>query len=166
MRRAMLLAACCVASIACVWAQDSGRQTDDATSVREAAADLSAAIAAEAHPLFGKHFPMPVVLGVAALLCCSAFFSGSETAFFSINKLRLRSLKEEGSATGALIAQTMEHPGRLLTTILIGNMIVNTLTGIVLGSRAEQFVAEFAQGLHPAASYAIAATLVTLLLVF
>ena len=98
-----------------------------------------------AGPLFTKHFPLPVIAAVCALLFCSAFFSGSETAFFSINKLRMRSLKEDDSVTGTVIAKTMEHPGRLLTTVLIGNMIVNTLTGIILGSRAEEFFSELTQ---------------------
>jgi CBS domain containing-hemolysin-like protein len=135
----------------------------------EKAKDLGAAIIVlppEAEPLFSKYFPLPVVAGICVLLFCSAFFSGSETAFFSITKLRLRSLKKEGSVTGTLIAQTMEHPGRLLTTILIGNMIVNTLTGIILGGRAEVFFSELAPQLHPVVSYIFAVSVVTVLLVF
>ncbi|NUM54266.1 MAG: HlyC/CorC family transporter [Candidatus Hydrogenedentes bacterium] len=172
MSRRMLLLACCGLTIAfAVWALPSG---DDplpapANTLDETAANVGAAIAIipdAAEPLFSRHFPLPVLLGVGALLLCSAFFSGSETAFFSINRLRMRSLKEEGTVTGTLIAQTMEHPGRLLTTILIGNMIVNTLTGIILGSRAEEFVRELVPTLHPVASYIIAVSIVTGLLVF
>lgn len=130
------------------------------------ARDLIVLVPPSVEPLFSKYFPVPVLIAVSALLICSAFFSGSETAFFSINKLRMRSLREEGSVTGALIAQLMDHPGRLLTTILIGNMIVNTLTGVVLGARAEEFFRELAPQLHPLVSYVVAVTIVTGLLVF
>ena len=125
-----------------------------------------AAISPEAESLFSKYFPTPVLTGIIALLFFSGFFSGSETAFFSISKLRLRSLREEGSVTGTLVAKIMDHPGRLLTTILIGNMIVNTLTGVILGSRAEEFLGELAPTLHPVISYAFAVSIVTVLLVF
>lgn len=173
--RRLLVPFCCAAAVALgVPAQSSmEKQTapsaDEAGSLTAAAERLGSAISFlpdAAEPLFTKHFPLPVLIAVGALLLGSAFFSGTETAFFSINRLRMRSLKEEGSVTGTLIAQTMDHPGRLLTTILIGNMIVNLLTGIVLGSRAEEFLREFAPQLHPVASYVIAVSIVTGLLVF
>ncbi|MCC6798438.1 MAG: HlyC/CorC family transporter [Candidatus Hydrogenedentes bacterium] len=165
-RRRFTLGLCAIAIAFCVFAQ----APDDATAtanefISTDIAANAAAIEADAS-LFEQHFPFSILLGVGALLCCSAFFSGSETAFFSINKLRLRTLKEDGTAGGALIAQIMEHPGRLLTTILIGNMIVNTLIGILLGARAESFLGDVMPSLHPIASYAIAVTIVTLILVF
>lgn len=165
-RRLWALGLCALAVAVCVFAQtpsDAPASANEAIS-HEIAAD-AAAVEADAS-LFEQHFPIPILLGIGALLCFSAFFSGSETAFFSINKLRLRTLKEDGTAGGALIAQIMEHPGRLLTTILIGNMIVNTLTGVVLGSRAESFLGELIPTLHPVASYALAVAIVTLILVF
>jgi len=65
-----------------------------------------------------------ILLGV--LLCCSAFFSGSETSMFSLNPIRLRHQEKEGkSPSAAIILQLLEHPSNILVTILIGNEIVN-----------------------------------------
>ena len=172
-RRLPLLVCCAVAIAIAGIAQPVAEQTpvtpNPAADSHESPIDSlpdATEIPREAERLFPKYFPMPIIVGIGILLFCSAFFSGSETAFFSINRLRMRTLKDDGTATGSLIAQTMEHPGRLLTTILIGNMIVNTLTGIVLGSRAEEFFAELAPQFHPVVSYVVAVTMVTGLLVF
>jgi len=59
------------------------------------------------------------------LLCLSAFFSGSETAFFSLSKLQLHRLQRKFAHRGALINSLLTQPYQLLTTILIGNMLVN-----------------------------------------
>lgn len=79
----------------------------------------------------------PVLSAVAVLVALSAFFSGSETAYFSLNKLRLRSMREENTFTGPRVAAMMEHPGKLLTTILVGNTMVNVMIGVFLGARVE-----------------------------
>jgi CBS domain containing-hemolysin-like protein len=70
-----------------------------------------------------------VVLGLLLLL--SAFFSGSETALFAVNRLRLRNLKEEGSSRARVALGLLEHPARLLSTLLVGNNIVNTAAAVV-----------------------------------
>jgi CBS domain containing-hemolysin-like protein len=59
------------------------------------------------------------------LLALSGFFSSAETALFSISKTKARHLAKEGSRTDELILLMKEDPHRLLTTILIGNNIVN-----------------------------------------
>lgn len=60
------------------------------------------------------------------LLGVSAFFSGSESAFYAITAPEMRRLrKEEGSSPARRIIRLMDRPRRLLTTILIGNTIVN-----------------------------------------
>lgn len=61
------------------------------------------------------------------LLCCSAFFSGSETALFSLNPIRIQHLKREGHGSATIIAHLLDHPSDILVTILLGNEIVNTL---------------------------------------
>jgi len=62
----------------------------------------------------------------ALLLALSAFFSASETAFFSLNKLQVKRQKEEGGAAGRRVAELLARPQRLLVTILVGNTVVNT----------------------------------------
>lgn len=59
------------------------------------------------------------------LLLLSAFFSASETAIFSVNKMRIRHLAEEGNRQALLTRRLLEQPGRLISTILIGNNVVN-----------------------------------------
>jgi len=63
------------------------------------------------------------ILGVLLLL--SAFFSASETAIFSANKVKIRHLVEEGNKKAALTRRLMEQPGKIISTILIGNNVVN-----------------------------------------
>ncbi|NLC66381.1 MAG: HlyC/CorC family transporter [Clostridium sp.] len=59
------------------------------------------------------------------LVLLSAFFSSSETAFTSINKIKLRQLIEEGNKKAIRVEKLIENPSKLLSTILIGNNIVN-----------------------------------------
>jgi len=58
------------------------------------------------------------------LIALSFFFSGSETAFFSLNKVRLEKFKKRNrKALG--VESLKSEPDFLLSTILMGNMIVN-----------------------------------------
>lgn len=60
------------------------------------------------------------------LLMLSAFFSSSETALMTVNKIRLRSLADEGNKRAALVLDITEnHTSKMLSAILIGNNIVN-----------------------------------------
>lgn len=62
---------------------------------------------------------------VIGLLFLSAFFSGSETAFFSLNKARLKQVQKENPHLFHLLSTLLREPRRLITTILIGNELVN-----------------------------------------
>lgn len=64
-----------------------------------------------------------IVLVVLILL--SGFFSSAETALFSISKVKARHLAKEKGQTNRLILKMKEDPHRLLSTILIGNNLVN-----------------------------------------
>ena len=64
---------------------------------------------------------------MAACLILSAYFSASETAFSSANSTRLKTLAEKGSKKAKLACELLEHYDKLLSTILIGNNIVNIL---------------------------------------
>lgn len=73
-------------------------------------------------------FPTILSLGgLVFLLCLSAFFSGSETALFSLGKLQLRRLKQAGNPNAGLIARLLARPSQLLISILLGNMFVNIM---------------------------------------
>ena len=70
-----------------------------------------------------------VLLGV--LLVLSAFFSGSEAALLSVQRVRIQALVNTGSAAAARVAQMTEHPERLLPPILLGNNLVNTAAAVI-----------------------------------
>ncbi|SMP17823.1 Hemolysin, contains CBS domains [Desulfurobacterium pacificum] len=59
------------------------------------------------------------------LIILSGLFSASETAFFSLNTLRLERLAKEGNKKAKEILKLLQNPAELIATILIGNEIVN-----------------------------------------
>jgi len=59
------------------------------------------------------------------LLLLSAFFSSAETAMTTVNKIYIMSLVNEGNKRAKTLQKIIDNPGKLLSTILIGNNIVN-----------------------------------------
>ena len=68
---------------------------------------------------------------MAVCLLFSAYFSATETAFSSASTTRLKTLAEKGNANAALACRLLEQYDRLLSTILIGNNIVNIATASI-----------------------------------
>ena len=68
---------------------------------------------------------------MAVCLILSAYFSATETAFSSANTTRLKTLAEKGNKKAALVCKLLEQYDRLLSTILIGNNIVNIATASI-----------------------------------
>ena len=67
---------------------------------------------------------------IIAMLACvigSAYFSATETAFSSLNKTRIKTLAEDGHKRAKLVLKLSNDYDRLISTILIGNNIVNIL---------------------------------------
>lgn len=64
-------------------------------------------------------------------LAFSAFFSASETAFTSANHTKLKNLSSEGSKRASLVLKLLDNYDKLLSTILVGNNIVNILLSSV-----------------------------------
>lgn len=62
---------------------------------------------------------------IIVLLALSAFFSSAETAYTTINRIRLRTLIEEGNTAAKRVERIIHNPGKMLSAILIGNNIVN-----------------------------------------
>ena len=59
------------------------------------------------------------------LICLSAFFSSAETSMTTVNKIRIQSLAEQGDKKAQTLLKVIEDSGKLLSSILIGNNIVN-----------------------------------------
>ena len=92
------------------------------------------------------------------LLATSAFCSSAETAYFSIDPIQLRRIAEKRPATGERLRALLANPTRLLSTILIGNTLVNIALANVGYLLAERW--------FPACAEAVAIPVVTLLLIF
>lgn len=65
-----------------------------------------------------------IILGVMG----SSFFSSSETALTSLNVFKIRQMEENGVENSSLVRKLTDNIGKVLTTILIGNNIVNIVT--------------------------------------
>ncbi len=65
---------------------------------------------------------------IAGLIACSGFFSGSETALMSASKAKLHALEKDGNKAAKRVIQLTENPDVLLSTILLGNNLVNILS--------------------------------------
>ena len=68
---------------------------------------------------------LTLLVALVILVAFSAFFSASETAFSSLNQIRLKSRAEDGDSSAARVLAMSEQYDKLLSTILIGNNIVN-----------------------------------------
>ncbi len=75
--------------------------------------------------LFSDHILSLAVM--ALLLLCSAFFSGTESALFSLNRADIRRLRHEGHQVERLLSLLTDNPSGLLVAILFGNLVVNIL---------------------------------------
>lgn len=62
---------------------------------------------------------------LAVLLLLSAFFSSSETALTTVNKIRMQNMAETGDRRARRVLKVLERPDTMLSAILIGNNIVN-----------------------------------------
>jgi len=81
------------------------------------------------------------------LLLLSGFFSSAETALFSISQTRARHLAKEKDRVYQLIKRMKDDPHRLLTTILIGNNVVNVAASAIATALTINFFANYAVGL-------------------
>ena len=98
------------------------------------------------------------LLALGGLVVLSAFFSGTEIALFSLNRLQLRRMRQEHPAQGQIISELLDQPHRLLSTILFGNTIVN-VGAAILGYTILQAVV-------PLHAEALAVPAMTLVLLF
>ena len=70
---------------------------------------------------------MTLIMVLAVLVFCSSFFSATETAFSSLNKIKLKNMATAGSRRAQHALELSEEYDRLLSTILVGNNVVNIL---------------------------------------
>jgi len=104
-----------------------------------------------------------ITYGVVALVgvALSAFFSGSEIGLYTINRVRLIVRANRGEPAALRLQRIMDHPNRMLSTILIGNNIANYLGSFGIAAILDSL------GYAPVAAIAFnAAVLIPLLFIF
>ncbi|WP_416666202.1 hemolysin family protein [Egbenema bharatensis] len=84
---------------------------------------------AQVRPLLGQVWIDVSVL--LLMLSLSAFFSGSETAITALDNLKLRALIKEQGDRGRLFSLVLEKRARFITTLLVGNNLVNNFSAIL-----------------------------------
>ena len=98
------------------------------------------------------------IVVMMVLLCCSAFFSGAETAFFNLSRRQINLLRKSNHRLQHLAASLSRKPKQLLGCLLFGNMTVNVLfyaIASVLTVRIGQEVGAGAAALIAGASFAV-----------
>jgi len=87
-----------------------------------------------------------LILGIIIFLILSAFFSGSEIAFVSANKLGVAVKKDQGSRRGRMLASFFEKPDNFISTMLVGNnialVVFTTLTTWLLSPYIEPWLGD------------------------
>ena len=93
------------------------------------------------------------IIILVILLLLSAFFSSAETCLTTVNKIRMRSLADDGNKRAKVVLQITEDSGKLLSAILIGNNIVNLSASSLTTTIAFRIASNVA---GPIAGYAVA----------
>jgi CBS domain containing-hemolysin-like protein len=78
------------------------------------------------------------LMGLGALLLCSAILSGAEAAYFSLGRTRLKELAEQQGKTPGPLAPLLAQPHELLVTLLVGITLVNIGASALAAAIAEQ----------------------------
>lgn len=91
------------------------------------------------------HLTRLIVLVVLVLL--SSFFSSAETAFMTVNKVRMKALSDEGNKRAALVLNILEDTQKMLSAILIGNNIVNLSASALMTVFVTDLFGSFAVGI-------------------
>ena len=82
------------------------------------------------------------ILSMVVLVILSGYFSATETAFSTFNRIRIKNLAEDGNKRAALVLKLSEDYDKLLSTILVGNNIVNILLTTVATIFFAEMIAE------------------------
>ena len=81
------------------------------------------------------------------LLLLSAFFSSAETAMTTVNKIRIKTLADEENKRAQTLLKILEHSGKMLSAILIGNNVVNLSASALATSLALRLFGNAAVGI-------------------
>ena len=97
------------------------------------------------------------------MLLMSGFFSGSETAMFSLGPVHLMKWEEQGLPRTALVKSLLANPRRLIATIFIGNEFVNIGASALMASMANTYLKEHGEVVVAVFSTVVSVTLILFL---
>ena len=92
------------------------------------------------------------IIILVVLVALSAYFSATETAFLSFNRIRVKNLAEDGNKRAKLVLKLYDNYDKVLSTILVGNNIVNIASASIA---TVLFVKLLGNGSGPAVSTAV-----------
>ena len=81
------------------------------------------------------------------LVCLSGFFSSAETALTTCNRIKMRTLAENGNARAKRVLRITDDSGKMLSAILVGNNIVNLSASSISTSLAIRLFGNAAVGI-------------------
>lgn len=87
------------------------------------------------------------ILFFMVLLLFSAFFSGTETAVFSLSRIQVKRIEEKNPKNSHILKSLLDNPTRTLNTILIGNTLVNVAASVVIANLFIMFFGERSVGI-------------------
>lgn len=87
------------------------------------------------------------IIALFILILLSAFFSSAETAFSTVNRVRLRTLAQDGSKSAERVISILDQYSKMLSTILIGNNLVNISASSVATTFAIRVWGNYAVGI-------------------
>lgn len=100
---------------------------------------------------------IPLIVAIVILIIGSAYFSATETAFSSLNRIRMKNMAADGNKRAQLTLDMADQYDRLLSTILIGNNIVNICSTSIA---TVLFIAWFGSSTGPTLSTVVMTVLV------
>ncbi|HET8541454.1 MAG TPA: hemolysin family protein [Anaeromyxobacter sp.] len=100
----------------------------------------------------------------AVFLVGSAFCSGTETALTALGDARARQLRDGGGRRARMLSLWIDHPERVLSTLLIGNTLVNVGAGALAGAIGVEIASAWAW--NPASGVAAGTAVMTIVILF
>ena len=101
-----------------------------------------------------------LIIVMIVLLAMSGFFSATETAFSTFNRIRMKSMAQSGNKKAALVMKYDEKYDKMLNSVLIGNNIVN----ISLSSIATIFFVDLFRNMNLESAESVGATISTVII--
>lgn len=110
-----------------------------------------------------ESFPTIELVGVVVCIIMSAYFSGTETALTALSEIKTAVLQEKWSFISPTLKKWTHNPGMILSSLLIGNNVVNILGALLAGKVTYYFLSTYPA---PVADFSAVAVMTVFVLIF